>query len=371
MKQAIESRVPRAFVKLDTFVGSTVPRITKGGKKPFRLDSKINSLVKDVRRMTDNPVRVSSGVLGATVARLKMIETSLTLGKFRTPEMLVSLIDMLSDQRGENPNLTYGNLILDNRTNFAPMRTMHDGEVGKSETFFYECHASIEADLGSVIARVEEMIDLIRTGNVDAAVQKGSGIDTNLKRVLATEEDLLTNLFTDHYAHTFRNAFNATRKKMVDGEEVAEFQGASGAWSAKMPALEYLLRGSLFTDTYRYGHAKHMRYYPPQDQKMLIATRDTPERSLSYLYQRLDSSEKEKLMPLLSTLHDFFVEFRGKHKGMVEKHLVTPLSSEFKGTGKGAGALTFLAEMREMGTALKPWLTPEEGALALTELRKK
>lgn len=331
-------------------------------RRTFR--DRAGSLVGDVEEMLKDPTAVSEELKDATLLRLKMIESAIVLGcRLEAPERLVRLVNKLAAESNESPTLTYGDVILRNTSPEGEMRTFLGPGKRASEQLFYRNHAIIEAHLGVVIGQVKKAIGYLEEGNVTEAVEACTGIDGRLKEWVRLTVELKTEMPKEDFSGPagFRRFFNSTRP-----DEIKD--GASGAFSAKVPTLEYLLRGPLLDDTYRQYHRDKEKLFPPQDRAALFAAKASPKHSLHYHFHRL--GKPEKLMPVLVSLHGAFEKFRSAHIGVLNHQVGDLMGGRFSGTGTGYDARDFL-EGRQRRGKIAPWLTAEEGAAEFARLEEQ
>jgi hypothetical protein len=127
------------------------------------------------------------------------------------------------------------------------------------------------------------------------------------------------------------------------------YKGPSGAFTAKIPILEFMLRGESLSDSYRNYIQDNLRYFPQRDREKLESVQRQP--SLTNIY--LNLGKPPELLPLLENVHEFLKQFRATHYRTIAAQIPEAIrDGGAAGTGGEANPGQFLRERMRQQT---PW----------------
>ncbi len=266
---------------------------------------------------------------GLALLDVTMLEAGIVHSGHTAPRELTALVERIAGD--EYPVLTYENIVLINPG--EDLRTFTAGEVGAVEKSFYRQHWFVEDRLLAATRAVISTLDKLDEGDCAGAAIELRAVPPCLIAV-RNATDMLRGMPKEHF-----QAF----RKYLGVHPVRDLKGPSGAFTARIPALEFALRGDELPSSYRQYIEDNWLYLPRRDRAILrrILNESTQGRTLEKAYRK-NGSPKELTSPL-NALSDFFLEFRKVHLRAVGKHIPEALNDATLGTA-GEKPGTFLRE---------------------------
>lgn len=251
---------------------------------------------------------------------LKMIETTIVMSGEKTPDSLRALVNELAADCV--PSITYEDIVLIN-----PVRDMRTFTQGKTEKLFYSTHRKIEGLLGTAINIIDRTCISGTVGILDIV---------RLRRLLSTVLALVSGLQQMPEGH-----FLSFRSYLSSREDRGT-KGPSGAFTARIPALELMYLGSEFPEAEIAYLQDNWKYYPKRDAE-LLARSIARAREGTGLEDRYASESSVFLLEIMVCLSEFFSQFGSTHYGAVRAQVPEALSKGTLGTAGETDVRTFLS----------------------------
>lgn len=244
-------------------------------------------------------------------------------------DVIKDLIDDTALTLGRPSILTYEELVMINPLD--DLRLFSKGVRAKAERTFYTIHYDIEDILRAVITDLVMIRDnLVATGKMGA------------------EDPALVKYNIEHFNHVFQNIGMMMRD--LSRDEFLKFRtyisaygkmgepdylpGPSGAFTASIPIVEFLLAGDQSEKDYLIFVSKNFLHYPVVQRNLMkqLAEGYLAGEAKSLLTLADEQDDEQELRSALRGLADKLKTFRQKHMGMVR----SKLPESFKGS-MGAG----------------------------------
>ncbi|MEK7530666.1 MAG: hypothetical protein AAB573_02265 [Patescibacteria group bacterium] len=347
-------RAPVAsLTALSNYVRTRMPSVLAMNPRQVSVDAE--RFARNLDFVRKKPSTLPQNLRRQVMVDLKMLESAIVHSGLTAPRSLTALIDALAGPN-EVKGLTYEDIVLTNRERTLrpkmvkksivavpgqrKMRTFTNGAVGASEAQFYKHHADIEALLGKTIKAVRRALNAIQSGrphNISALLPT---IRRDLDRVVHMTSQ--SGAMPSGHFGLFRTFL---------GSNVARgARGPSGAFTARVPTLEVMLRGSNGLEaSYRKSLDDHRAYLPQRDRAGLERALGGP--SLSDAHKK--NPRSGEILELIQVLDGFFSRFRSAHYGAVAKQVPEALRGTVPGTAGETDVAGYLKTRRNQP---KPWI---------------
>lgn len=297
------------------FVVENLPRILRSSDK-IRIAA---TALRELEQLDETTLILAFNT-SRELARLDlvMLEWALYHSKLAIPVRLTKLVEHFSKDR--SLALTYEDLVFVNPR--GDMRTFSEGEHGYWEWFFYRNHRDIEETLMLVIDRARTALS-----KKTLAMLRNPEVPHSLAVVLRK-----TALLRDMPD----GQFEAFRKYLMSRED-CNLRGPSGAFSARIPVLEMLLRG---VNEERLDYlAQNQQYFPERDRDLLAYAIGMAKRGDTL--RALAQGSDDEAGPV-GKLEAFFTKWRQLHMSAVARQLPKVWKGQDEGTSGETDVRRFL-----------------------------
>ena len=232
------------------------------------------------------------------------------------------ILDMeLAMERSPIIHLTYMDIVMSNPT--EDTRVFSAGEVGKSESAFYQGHLIIEELLQNTI---DSLKNAMTSSNKKSEHLQNAM--SSLSEVFEMMKSFAMDLNKDHFT-----AF----KPFLNSNPYTKEKGPSGAFSAKMPHIDVLIYGTQAPQDVVNYVKENKNYFPEDDFYDLEKSLNTNEGILN-LQEKGAFSETEK--NIIKDLGELKLRFHKMHKATVKNKM----GENAHGTAEAGDAEQYLAE---------------------------
>jgi len=339
----IENRIPeRPLGAVSDFVVERLPmelEAIRVGSDTQKVTNLVGSLIENLSHEKIAKVMRSPHNLGLAGLDLKMLEAGIVQHGGKAPEKLTHLVDIFSREANQPPGLTYEELIDINPP--GDKRTFTKGQVGRSESDFYEGHRRIEHHLQNGIHAISHGINILIERNLEGIQRAVGNIQDargEMARVVGYMGDFRSKFSKDHFSE-FR--------PYLDPHPTRGLKGPSGAFSARIPVLELFVVGDQLLEEHKPYLENNIVYFPREGRRQIKKAIDASENGLTLFAQSNRLGNPDELIVSIANLYSTFFDFRSQHYGAVAHHVPQALTGEVKGTA-GSDARQFLTERIQM-----------------------
>ena len=306
--------------------------IRAGSQHANRLTNFVGVLVENLPYERIDEVMKDPDMLDLAGLDLKMLDVAIAHSGGKPPERLVSLVDEFSRVTDQPAGITYEEIILVNPV--QDRRAFTRGEVGATETAFYEGHRIIEGHFDRAICVVRGGIQKLTVGD--------GGIDEVAGNIRQTQEDLEAVISKTHAIGGQSREHFSIFRKYLGTHPLRGTKGPSGAFTAGIPTLELLLAGEKLPEEYLQYLEENNIYFPRQGRKNMQDAKELVRNGLTLTSLAGHLGNPEVLEQSINGLSRLMRRFRGEHYKAVRNQIPQAISGKMAGTAGEQDPGTFL-----------------------------
>lgn len=272
------------------------------------------------------------------VARLDilMLEAAILKSGGVAGPTLSRLVDKLAGITNRPAGLTYEDVVINNPE--QDIRTFSNGLMGNSEADFYNGHRYIEESLEPSVRDLQAVLTNENTVSTEVVIEVLEQVYASFKTLIAYTGTISKKMPEAH----FRGGFRMYLTKL----EQRGLRGPSGAFTARIPLIEYMLMGETLAQSDRDYQIEELQYFPLTHQAKLVEALHEAMAGTSVRQLLIRRGSPEQGMQLLQKMSEIFRFFRVQHLEAVKKHIPEVFEGTAEGTG-GYDARIFLKERIE------------------------
>lgn len=292
-----------------------------------------------IASVVQDPDQLKVAVLDAMMIRAGLVHSG------TAPDYaVVELGNTLSKASDQLPVISYQSYIFDNPPH--DRRTFSAGAAAVSEGQFQEGHTLIELD------HLQPTITALLRAAVALETQGREGISAaSLALQRAADHMRPTPGYMKQFKTDFNPAHFAEFRPFVATDPITGLNGASGAFSARMPTVELLAVGRALIESHRAYADKHMLYFPSDGRKSLQNALAAAEAGKSILDYAAKFGDPDDLIDPLADLYSSYFDLTSAHYGATAAQIPEVVRGNKEGTA-GTNAKQFLIDRIQLRNAL-------------------